>query len=120
MNENRFQKNTHPNPLNKMIPRAVQLKSGIKPLTFARKVNNAYSKSPVKSARPSIVFVKSAQTGNKTFYDKKVFYDHKWTPKTRISKPAVATARPKVSTGGLVNNKRESVGNVVKASTRWE
>ena len=69
VNENKFQKNTHPNPLSNMIPRVVQLKSGIKPLTFARKVNNAYSKSPVKSARPSTTFFKSAQTGNKTFYD---------------------------------------------------
>ena len=42
VNENKFQKYTHPNPLSKMIPRAVQIKSGIKPLTFARKVNNAY------------------------------------------------------------------------------
>ena len=92
-----------------MVPRAVQLKSGIKPLIFARKVNNAYSMSPVKSARPSTSFLKTAQTGNKTFYDKKVFYDHKWTQKTRNSKLAVSTARPKVSTGGLVNNKRESV-----------
>ena len=64
----------------------------------------------------------------------RIFYNHKWTPKTKISKsavvtakpavvtakPAVATARPKVSTGGLVNNKRESAGNVVKASARWE
>jgi hypothetical protein len=41
-------------------------------------------------------------------------------PKSKISKPAVATARPKVSTGGSVNNKGVILGNAVKASTRWE
>ena len=83
------------------------------------------TKSPVKSARPSTAFVKSAQTWNKTFYEKKVYYNHKWAPKTKISmsavataKPAVATARPKVSTGGSVNKNGVKLGNAVKVSAR--
>jgi hypothetical protein len=96
-----------------------------KSLTYARKVNRVYPKSPVKSATQFTSFDKSAQTGKKTYFEKKVYNNHNWIPK--ISKPAVATAksaittaRPKVSTGGSVNNKRVNVGNVVKASAHWE
>ena len=58
-----------------MIPRAVQLKSGIKPFTTAGKVNTAYPKSPVTSAQPNKAFVKSPQTGKMTFYEKQVVYN---------------------------------------------
>ena len=112
----------HPNPLSKMIPRSVLLNSGIKSLSTAkqavataRNINRIYHKSPIKSAKQ---FVKSAQTGKKTYFEKKVHNNHKWIPK--ISKSAVTTARSKVSTGGSVNNKRVNLGNAVKASARWE
>jgi hypothetical protein len=118
VNEINVNKNTHPNPLSKMIPMAILLNSGIKSLSTARKVNRVYPKSPVKSANTNTTFVKSTQTGKKTFYENKVYNNLKWTPK--ISKPAVATAMPKVSTGGSVNNKRVKLGNAVKASARWE
>lgn len=101
-----------------MIPRAVQLKSGIKPFTTAGTVDTAYPKSHVKSAQPITTFVKSAQTGKRTFYKKKVVYNQKWVPKTKIAKPAVATARPKVTTVGSVNKNRVKLGNAVKALAR--
>ena len=102
-----------------MIPRSVLLHSGIKPISTARNKNRVYPKSPVTT------FVKSTQTGKKTYFEKKVYNNHKWVPKiskpaVSTAKPAVTTARPKVSTGGSVNNKRVNVGNAVKASTRWE
>ena len=125
VNEIYVNKNTHPNPLSKMIPRSVLLNSGIQSLSTAkpavatvRKMNRAYPKSPGKSANPITNFVKSTQTGKKTFYEKRVYNNRKWAPK--FSKPAVATAKPKVSTSVSVNNKRVNVGNAVKASTRWE
>jgi hypothetical protein len=127
VNENNVNRNTHPNPLSKMIPRAVLLNSGIKSLSTARKVNRVYPKSPVKSAKPNTTFVKSTQTGKKTLYEKKVYYNQKWAPKTKISMPTiaiansvVATARPKVSTGDSVNKNGVKLGNAVKASARWE
>ena len=41
-------------------------------------------------------------------------------PAVATAKSAVATARPKVSTGGSVNKNGVKLGNVVKASARWE
>lgn len=86
-------------------------------------MNRIYPKSPVKSANPNTTFVKSAQTGKKTFYEKKVYNNLKWAPKiskpvVATAKPAIATARPKVSTISSVNNKRVKLGNAVKASAR--
>ena len=44
----------------------------------------------------------------------------KWVPKAKTNEPTVCTVRPKVNTGSVVNNNRVKMGNVVKASTRWE
>jgi hypothetical protein len=64
-----------------MIPRSVLLNSGIKSLSTAkqavattRNTNRVYHKSPVKTATK---FVKSAQTGKNTYFEKKVHNNHK-------------------------------------------
>jgi hypothetical protein len=107
---------THPNPLSKMIPRSVLLNSGIKPISTARPavstarpaVATARNKNRVYPKPPVTTFVKSTQTGKKTNFEKKVYNNHKRVPK--ISKPAVTTARPKVTTGGSVNKKKGKYG----------
>ena len=73
VNENNVNKNhTHPYTHSNMIPRVVQLKSGIKSFSTARTVKTTYPKQPGTSAKPITTFVKSAQTGKRTFYEKKV------------------------------------------------
>ena len=129
MNRNNVNDFTHPNPLNKMIPRSVLLNSGIKSLSTAKQAvatarytNRVYHNSPVRKATKLFNY---AQTGKKAYFEKTVHNNHKWMPKiskpsVTTAKPAVTTARPKVSTGGSVNNKRVNLGNVVKGSARWE
>jgi hypothetical protein len=125
VNGNNANKLTHPNPLSKMIPRSVLLYTGIKPISTARPaVATARSKNRVYPKSPVTNFVKSTQTGKKTYSEKKVFNNHKWIPKISkpavpTARPAVTTARPKVSTGDSVNKKRVNIGNAVKASAHW-
>ncbi|GKB29009.1 hypothetical protein Tco_0868410 [Tanacetum coccineum] len=52
---------THPNAQRNMVPRAVLMKTGLKPFNTARKVNTAHPKSIVFSAKPMLRFSKSAQ-----------------------------------------------------------
>ena len=118
---NKVQHYSHPNSNSKMIPRAVQLRSGLKTFTTAKSVNTAYVKKPVSSA-PN--FAKSAQTRNKIFKNKRDHCNFQWVPKTKsvvaTAKPAVSTAKPKVPTAKAVNTKKGNLGSAVKASARWE
>ena len=128
---NKFQNNTHPNSHSNMIPRAVQLNNGLKSVNTAHTKKNwtvllqtgikkVYPKSPVKSAKPNTTFSKSAQTGKRTFYEKKVVYKQQWVLKVNVSKPSVSTARPKIPTARSVNKNKGNMENAVKASARWE
>ena len=126
VNGSNSNKMTHPNPLSKMVPRSVMLNTGIKhvstakpAVTTARSNNRVYPKSPVTS------FVKSYQTGKKTYFEKNDHKNHMWRPKfsnpaVSTARHAVTTARPNVSTDVYVNKKRVNLGNAVKASARWE
>ena len=68
---NKFQNKSHPNSHSNMIPRAVQLRSGLKSFSTARTFNTAHPKTSISSAKPKTIFVKSAQTGKMTFSNKK-------------------------------------------------
>ncbi|GKE03933.1 putative ribonuclease H-like domain-containing protein, partial [Tanacetum coccineum] len=53
---------THPNAQRNMVPRAVLMKTGLKPFNTARIVNTAHPKSTVFSAKPMSRFSKTAQS----------------------------------------------------------
>ncbi|GJX55418.1 putative ribonuclease H-like domain-containing protein [Tanacetum coccineum] len=56
---------THPNAQRNMVPRAVLIKTGLKPFNNARTINTAHPKSTVFSAKPMSHFSKSAQSTGK-------------------------------------------------------
>ena len=126
MKENDFQGNKNTHPKGNMIPRAVLLRSGLKHFNTGRPVNTAYSNSPPKSPnRHTTTFSKPKHQKKDRKYEKRVVYTQKWVPKARTARqavttgrPAVTTASPKVTTAKVVN--KGIVGNVVKASARWE
>ncbi|GKC52621.1 hypothetical protein Tco_1075366 [Tanacetum coccineum] len=66
---------THPNAQRNMVPRAVLMKTGLKPFNTARTVNTAHPKSIVFSAKPMSRFSKSAQSTGKPQQDYTGFID---------------------------------------------
>ncbi|GJY31270.1 putative ribonuclease H-like domain-containing protein [Tanacetum coccineum] len=117
---------THPNAQRNMVPRAVLMKTGLKPFNTARTVNTAHPKSIVFSAKPMSRFSKSAQSTVKRPYQSKTILTNKnFTQKNNTAKAkAVNTARPKaVNTArphsAVVNVVRVNQANVVKASACW-
>ena len=107
-----------------MIPKAVQLRSGLKTFVTAPTVNTAYLKKPVASAPTKTNFVKTAQTGKKAFKNKNDHCNFQWVPKAKstvsTAKLTVSTAKPKVPTVKAVKTKTSNLGSAVKASARWE
>ncbi|GJS66061.1 uncharacterized mitochondrial protein-like protein [Tanacetum coccineum] len=114
-------KNTHPNVLRNMSPKAVLLKTGLTPVNTVRPVNTAHPKTAVHSAKSKTHFSKQAQsTAKRPFY--------KQTTLTRRSVHeakrhyytgrhyAVNTAR---SYSGQVNAVRVKGVNAVKSSAYW-
>ncbi|GJR96608.1 putative ribonuclease H-like domain-containing protein [Tanacetum coccineum] len=114
-------KNTHPNVLRNMSPKAVLLKTGLTSLNTVRQVNTAHPKTAVHSAKSKTHFSKQAQsTAKRPFY--------KQTTLTRRSVHeakrhyytgrhyAVNTAR---SYSGQVNAVRVKGVNAVKSSAYW-
>ncbi|GJR37705.1 hypothetical protein Tco_1213389 [Tanacetum coccineum] len=97
VNYNYTTKRTHPNAQRNMVPRAVLMKTGLKPFNTARTVNTAHPKSIVYSANPMSCFSKSAQsTVKRPFQPKTVLTNKRFTQKVNTAKAqAVNTARPK-------------------------
>ncbi|GJW26681.1 putative ribonuclease H-like domain-containing protein [Tanacetum coccineum] len=62
VNYNYSTKKAHPSAHRNMAPRAVLIKTGIRPLNTARPVNTSHPKTTVYSARPMSRFSKSAQS----------------------------------------------------------
>ncbi|GJW91993.1 putative ribonuclease H-like domain-containing protein [Tanacetum coccineum] len=62
VNYNYTTNRTHPNAQRNMVPRAVLMKTGLKPFNTARTVNTAHPKSTVISAKPMSRFSKLAQS----------------------------------------------------------
>ncbi|GJY00982.1 putative ribonuclease H-like domain-containing protein [Tanacetum coccineum] len=117
---------THPNAQRNMVPRAVLMKTGLKPFNTARTVNTAHPKSTVFSAKPMSRFSKSAQsTVRRPFQSKTVLSNKRFTQTNNTAKAkAVNTARPKaVNTArphsAVVNAVRVNQANAVKASACW-
>ncbi|GKA90443.1 putative ribonuclease H-like domain-containing protein, partial [Tanacetum coccineum] len=133
-NNNRVHaKNTHPNVLRNMSPKAVLLNTGLTPLNTVKPVYTAYPKPTVHCARTKTHFYKSAQSTNqRPFYKKPALtnrhFNHKINtvrprvvntarsyriPVNTISPRVVNTARPNRTS---VNAARENRFNVVKPS----
>ncbi|GJV75016.1 putative ribonuclease H-like domain-containing protein [Tanacetum coccineum] len=68
---NRF----HSNAQRNMVPRAVLMKTGLKPFNTTRTVNTAHPKSTVFSANPMLHFSKLAHSTGKPLIDDKGFVD---------------------------------------------
>ncbi|GJY29231.1 hypothetical protein Tco_0404998 [Tanacetum coccineum] len=103
-----------------MAPRAVLMKTGLRPLNTARPVNTAHPKTTVYSARPMSHFSKSAQSIMKRPYQIKTALTNKnFSQKVNIAKGSFYTARPKaVNTArpnsAVVNAVRENQGHLQK------
>ncbi|GJX07484.1 ribonuclease H-like domain-containing protein [Tanacetum coccineum] len=97
VNYNYTTNRTHPNAQRNMVPRAVLMKTGLKPFNTARTVNTAHPKSIVFSAKPMSRFSKIAQsTVRRPFQSKTVLSNKRFTHKVNTAKAqAVNTARPK-------------------------
>ncbi|GKD18643.1 hypothetical protein Tco_1207801, partial [Tanacetum coccineum] len=125
VNYNYFAKKTHPSAHRNMVPRAVLMKSGLKPRNAARPVNTAHPKTTVYSARPMSHFSKSAQSTVKRPYQTRTTLTNKnFRQKGNTTKGKFYTARPKaVNTArpnsAVVNVVRGNQVNAVKASTCW-
>nr|GEU46175.1 hypothetical protein [Tanacetum cinerariifolium] len=97
VNYNNSTRKTYPSAHRNIAPRAVLMKTGLRPLNTARPVNTAHPKTTVYSARPMSCFSKST--------------------KSVTARPrAVNTDRPNSI---VVNAIRENQINVVKASACW-
>ncbi|GJW90076.1 putative ribonuclease H-like domain-containing protein [Tanacetum coccineum] len=126
VNYNYTTKRTHPNAHKNMVPRAVLMKTGLKPFNTAKIVNTAHPKSTVFSAKPMPHFSKTAQsTVRRPFQLKTVLTNKRFTQKVNIAKAqvvniarlkAIKTARPN---SAVVNAVRVNQANAVKASACW-
>ncbi|GJV35226.1 putative ribonuclease H-like domain-containing protein [Tanacetum coccineum] len=114
-------KNTHPNVLKNMSPKAVLLKTGLTSLNTVRQVNTAHPKTAVHSAKSKTHFSKQAQsTAKRPFYKQTALtrgsvHEAKRHYYTRRHY-AVNTAR---SYSGQVNAIRVKEVNVVKSLAYW-
>ncbi|GJZ14356.1 ribonuclease H-like domain-containing protein [Tanacetum coccineum] len=125
VNYNYSAKKAHPNAHRNMAPRAVLMKTGLRPLNTARPVNTAHPKTTVYSARPMSHFSKSAQSTVKRPYQMRTTLTNKnFSQKVNTTKGKFYTARPKaVNTArpntAVVNAVRANQVNAVKASACW-
>ncbi|GJR81898.1 putative ribonuclease H-like domain-containing protein [Tanacetum coccineum] len=124
VNYNYTTNRTHPNAQRNMVPRAVLMKTGLKPFNTARTVNTAHPKSTVFSAKPMSCFLKSAQsTVKRPYQSTTVLTNKRFNLKNNTAKAKAGnTARPKaVNTtrphSAVVNAIRVNQENAVKAST---
>ncbi|GJZ77087.1 hypothetical protein Tco_0641759 [Tanacetum coccineum] len=114
VNYNYSTKKAYPGAHRNMAPRAVLMKTGLRPLNTARPVNTAHPKTTVYSARPMSRFSKSAQSTVKRPYQIKTSLTNKnFSQKVNTAKGSFYTARPKA-----VNTVRPNsvVVNVVRAN----
>ncbi|GJW00049.1 putative ribonuclease H-like domain-containing protein [Tanacetum coccineum] len=125
VNYNYSAKKAHPSAHRNIVPRAVLMKTGLRPLNTARPVNTAHPKTTVYSARPMSCFSKSAQSTVKRPYQIKTTLTNKnFSQKVNTAKGSFYTARPKaVNTArpnsAVVNAVRANQVNAVKASACW-
>ncbi|GJX96554.1 ribonuclease H-like domain-containing protein [Tanacetum coccineum] len=115
VNYNYSDKKAHLSAHWNIVPRAVLMKTGLRPHNTARPVNTAHPKTIVYSARPMSHFSKSAQSTVKRPYQIKIVLTNKiFCQKVNIAKGKVNTVRPN---SAVVNAVMANQINVVKAST---
>ncbi|GJZ36760.1 hypothetical protein Tco_0582951 [Tanacetum coccineum] len=96
VNYNYSAKKAHPKSHRNMTPRAVIMKTGLKPLNTARPVNTAHPKTIVYRARPMSCFSKIAQSTVKRPYQSRTTLTNKnFNQKVNTAKEKVYTAKPK-------------------------
>ncbi|GJS01448.1 putative ribonuclease H-like domain-containing protein [Tanacetum coccineum] len=97
-----------------MAPRAVLMKTGLRPLNTARPVNTAHPKTIVYSARPMSHFSKSAQsTVKRPYQTRRALTNKKFNQKVNTTKEKLYTARPK---GVNTARPNSAVVNAVRAN----
>ncbi|GKE30021.1 putative ribonuclease H-like domain-containing protein, partial [Tanacetum coccineum] len=118
VNYDYYAKTSHPKTHKNMTPRAVLLRTGLKPLSTAKSVYTAHPKPTVHCARPKTHFYKSAQsTVQRPFYKKPALTNRHFNHKANTVRPRVVnTARPNRPS---VNAARANGFNVVKPSACW-
>ncbi|GJY09873.1 putative ribonuclease H-like domain-containing protein [Tanacetum coccineum] len=134
VNYNYSTKRTHSNAQRNMVPRAVLMKTVLKPFNTARTVNTAHPKSTVFSAKPMSCFPKIAQsTVRRPIQSKTALSNKRFTHKVNTAKAqavstarlqAINTARPKTvkiarPNFAVVNAVRVNQANDVKALACW-
>ncbi|GJZ12598.1 ribonuclease H-like domain-containing protein [Tanacetum coccineum] len=125
VNYNYSPRKAHPSAHKNIVPRAVLMKTGLRPLNTVRPINTAHPKTIVYSARPMLHFSKSAQSTVKRPYQIRTTLTNKvFSQKDNAAKGKFYTARPKaVNTvrpnSAVVNVVRANQVNAVKASACW-
>ncbi|GJX74434.1 putative ribonuclease H-like domain-containing protein [Tanacetum coccineum] len=110
-------KKAHPSAHRNMVPKAVLMKTGLRPLNTAMPVNTAHPKTTVYSAKPMSCFSKSAHSTIKRPYQIRTTLTNKiFSQKVNTAKGKFYTAR---LNSAVVNAVRENQVNVVKASACW-
>ncbi|GJS32046.1 retrovirus-related pol polyprotein from transposon TNT 1-94 [Tanacetum coccineum] len=112
MKYNYSAKKAHPSAYRNIVPRAVLMKTGLRPLNTARPVNTAHPKTTVYSARPMSRFSKSAQSTVKRPYQIRTTLTNKnFSQKVNTAKGKFYTARPNLA---VVNVVRANQGHPQK------
>ncbi|GKA79904.1 putative ribonuclease H-like domain-containing protein [Tanacetum coccineum] len=125
VNYNYTTKRTHPNAQRNMVPRAVLMKTGLKPFNTARTVNTAHPKSTVFSAKPMSFNTAKAQAVNTAKPRAVNTTRPKAVKTTRPNSPVVnavrvnqANGKPQQDDTGFVDNgySRHMTGNIAYLS----
>ncbi|GJX69963.1 putative ribonuclease H-like domain-containing protein [Tanacetum coccineum] len=117
VNYNYSAKKAHPSAHRNMAPKAVLMKTGLRPINIARPVNTAHPKTIVYSAIPMSHFSKSTQsTVNRPYQIRTTLTNKNFSQKVNTAKGKFYTARPN---SAVVNAVRANQVNAVKASTCW-
>ncbi|GJW41699.1 hypothetical protein Tco_0067544 [Tanacetum coccineum] len=125
VNYNYSTKKAHPNSHRNMTPRAVLIKTALKPLNTAMHVNTAHPKTIVYRARLMTCFSKLAQSTVKRYYQSRTTLTNKnFNQKVNNAKEKVYTANPKAvntarPTSAVVNAVKPNQVNAVKALACW-
>nr|GEV74229.1 putative ribonuclease H-like domain-containing protein [Tanacetum cinerariifolium] len=122
VNYNYTTKKAYPSAQRNMVPRAVLMKAGLRPLNTARPVNSAHSKTKVYSARPMSCFSKSAHSTVKRPYQQRTTLTNKFfSQKVNTAKGNFYTTRPRTvntarTNSAVVNAVRTNQVHAIKAS----
>nr|GEW48848.1 hypothetical protein [Tanacetum cinerariifolium] len=117
LHSNNSTRKTHPSAYRNMAPRAVLMKTGLRPINTVRPINTAHPKTTVYIARPMSHFSKLAQSIVKRLYQQRTSLPNKsFSQKVNTTKGKVNTVRPRA-----VNTARPNlvVVNAVRENQFW-